>query len=337
MFNQPMSFLALDSSYQGGWGKIKPQRTKEEFLSKKVFSPKREFPSKEEFPYGWRYVEKTWKNGQTITEKIPLTQEDILNPQLGDEMPENNKHFKCNVDLFGVFYTRYRNDPNTEVFGDFIFKWGIPDLEKPAPDVAVVQNSKNKDNYRSSFDVLEEGTRPSLVIEIVSPSSKKNDLEKKVNIYRQAQVEEYFIVDPHLEKGKVCYEINGYHLVGKRYLKIKPDKQGRFFSKTTQVLLGVNDELDTLKLWDANTGSEILLTREEIEDARIEAEARAKIETKARVEAEAHAKTEAKARAKAEARAETEAKARAEEAKARADAEARAEALEKQLRELMGG
>ena len=142
-----------------------------------------------------------------------------------------------------------------------------------------------------------------------------------MKIYRQAQVNEYLIINPHLDNDKVRYEIKGYRLTGNSYRKIKPDKQGRFLTKSTQVLLGVNEQKDTLRLWDANTGEELLLTREETEKARQEAENKAR-QAEARAKAEAKARTvEAKACREAEARAEAEAKVRIE--------------LEKQLQELL--
>ena len=148
--------------------------------------------------------------------------------------------------------------------------------------------------------MLKEGTCPSLVIEIVSPESKENDLDKKVNIYKKAQVEEYLIINPNLKDEQVDYEIAGYRLIGNSYRKIKPDKQGRYLSKSTQILFGTNTEKDRLQLWDANTGEELLVSREETEEARAaEAKARFEAEAKARA-AEARAEAEAKIRAKLE-------------------------------------
>ena len=53
----------------------------------------------QEFPYGWRYVTETLPNGDETYHQIPLTASDILDPQLGDVMPQNSKHYRTNVDL----------------------------------------------------------------------------------------------------------------------------------------------------------------------------------------------------------------------------------------------
>ena len=51
---------------------------------------------------------------------------------------------------------------------------------------------------------------PDWMIEIVSPSSKKMDYERKVTLYREAGAREYWIVDPEMETVTVYdFENNG--------------------------------------------------------------------------------------------------------------------------------
>jgi Uma2 family endonuclease len=61
------------------------------------------------------------------------------------------------------------------------------------PDIAVVCNSSKLD---------EKGCKgePDLIVEIISPSSVKNDILKKFNLYEKAGVKEYWIVEPN---GKI--------------------------------------------------------------------------------------------------------------------------------------
>ena len=314
----------------------------------------------DEFPYGWRYVTETLPNGEETYHQIPLTVEDILDPQLGDVMPQNSKHYRTNVDLSKIFDLHYLNDPTMGVFGDLKMMWRIPGLQEPAPDVAIIPNIENKKASRSSFDVVEEGTRPCLVIEIISPNYPGDDTQK-VKIYEKAGVEEYILINPHSDAEQPYYELWGYRRgKGGKYRPIKLDKKGRLLSKTTQVHFSVDNENDELILTDV-TGKQ-LLTAEKTEEARLEADARA-LKADARAQAEAQARLEADARAlkadaraqaeaqarlesdaralKADARAQAEAQARLEadarvraEAQARSEVDARAQALEKRLREL---
>lgn len=66
------------------------------------------------------------------------------------------------------------------------------------PDVSVICN-RSKVSDRGC-----EGA-PDLVVEIVSPSSRSMDYRTKQNLYMEAGVREYLIVDPSLERTTVYY------------------------------------------------------------------------------------------------------------------------------------
>ncbi len=241
-------------------------------------------------------------------------------------MIQRDRHLRSNTNLFTVFDNRYANDPSVGVFSDLKMVWGIPGLKEPAPDVAVVPNLQNQDEDtdRPTFDVKKEGTRPCLVIEVMSPSYPGDDTSK-VEIYEQAGISEYIIINPHSEKVRPFYEIWGYQLVGGQYQPIKPDKQGRLLSQTTQVWFSAHDKGRRLRLKDARTGKWLLNARE--------TEAALVTETRARMEAEERALAEARARIAAEmARIDAEKKAQTE-ALARLEAEAQIHALKKRLQE----
>ena len=298
--------------------------------------PKTIIPPKtvDQFPYGWRYKTKTLPNGEQIDYEEPLTAADFLDPQLGDCMIQRDKHLRSNTNLFTVFDNRYANDPSVGVFSDLKMVWGIPGLKEPAPDVAVVFNLQNQDEEtdRSTFDVKKEGTCPSLVIEIMSPNYPGDDT-LKVDIYEQAHIPEYIIINPHSDKAHLFYEIWGYRLVAGRYKPIKPDKQGRLLSQTTNVLFSVHDKGRRLRLRDARTGKWLLNARET--EAALLTETRARLEAEDRmIEAEKKAQAEAAARIEeAVARIEAEKKAQAE-AKARLEMQIQVLALKKRLQEL---
>jgi len=56
---------------------------------------------------------------------------------------------------------------------------------------------------------------PELIIEIISPSNQAHDLVKKLNLYMQCGVKEYWIVNPLLNTVQiyVLYEEGQYHQV----------------------------------------------------------------------------------------------------------------------------
>jgi Uma2 family endonuclease len=275
--------------------------------------------------YGWRYLTKTLPGGQTIEYQVALTAEDLLHPQEDDQVPQRIIHAQCSIDIFDMLKNHYHDDPTAGVFYDLIIEWGIPNLAEPSPDIVVIPNLKKKiDPHVGRFKVKEEGTRPNLVIEIVSPSTGSSDYRDKVDIYEQAGVKEYILIDPHSKRANPYFEIKGYRLDGQRYRLVKPDETGCLLSETTQVWFCLVDNAQGIQLKDAKTGRWLLNASGEHE-ARIEAEADAK-QANIRAEKEMKARQQAEIKAKeAEIKAKQETKARQEEQKARQQAETRAE------------
>jgi len=266
---------------------------------------------------------------QYLIDSQNLTKKDKLPPVL----PVVIYNGKATWTAAQEFDNRYALDPSTAVFGDLKMIWGIPGLKEPAPDIAIVPHIKEKEKERSRFEVLKEGTRPSLVIEVISPQYPGDDTNK-VEIYEQAGVSEYIIIHPHSDKPEPYYDIWGYRLQKGKYQPIKPDKHGRLLSKTTQVLFGVYQKGRSLKLTDAKTKKGLLNARE-TEAALLKSEESLLKETRARIEAEEQAYAEATARIEAEQRVLAETQARIQLEKRLLDqAETYAE-LEKRLRTLL--
>lgn len=223
------------------------------------------------FPFGWRTIVETLPNGEITYYNIPLTQADFLNPQLGDHVTQSDSHIKFVISLVNRFVNYYLNDQTVGVFSDLKMLWGIPDEKEPAPDLAIVPNLQDKQKHRSSFDVTQEGTRPCLVVEVMSPQYPGDDTDK-VAIYQRVGIAEYIIVKPYFEREMKPMELLGYRLEQGRYCKIQPDTHGRLLSHTTGVWFGLDGKKRFLILTDATTG-ERLLTSEEEHAARLDAEA----------------------------------------------------------------
>src|SRR5436305_2968987 len=153
-------------------------------------------PSADPFRYGWRPKLVPLPNGAFDEQWIPLTAEDLLDPQLGDVVPQGGVHFKLVRDLADVLDRHFEARKDVYVAGDLKMLWGIPGLSEPAPDVAVIFGVP-RELEPTTFDVVEEGALPALVIEVVSSTDSKtreNDYEKKVEIYQRAGIPEYLIL-----------------------------------------------------------------------------------------------------------------------------------------------
>ncbi len=239
---------------------------------------------------GWRYITRTLPDGRESWETVPLTEADFLDPQEGDVMPQRPVHAQVIRDLHNMLEAHYRQDPTYSVFHDLKMEWGIPGLERPSPDIAVVPGVRNPGAIEGMFYVQQEGTRPVLVIEVVSPGYVDADTNpaKKGRIYATAGVQEFVILD---SEGYSGTPVAGYRLErGRRYQAIPLDADGLVPCISLNLTIGLDGEQAVVV--DRSTGQRLLTHTEQI--ARAEAaEARA-------AEAEVRAATEAQARASAE-------------------------------------
>jgi Uma2 family endonuclease len=261
------------------------------------------------FAYGWREVFKRQPDGEWKRERVPLTLEDILHPQIGDFQVHTDEHERFCIYLHMVLTAWLFNDKEAVVLHDTRVAW--EDFTPPAhgPDIAVIFNVRERRNW-STFDTAEEGTKPSLIIEITSPGTRNVDLISKVNEYAEAGVPYYVIVDTVRRKDQEPYwRLLGYRLEDDSYVDFAPNEQGWLW-------------LEPVRLWLALEGNRLVCYDENgrlLEDYTTVSLARAAAEARADA-AEAEAK---------------EAKAQAEEATAHATkAEARAEAAEARIGQL---
>ncbi len=231
-------------------------------------------PEEDEFYYGHRITITHDETGRKIYTYRPLTLADFLDPEEGDYFVQGTLHDDDVEKAKSIFRYLYQDDPTVAVFSDLKMVWDIEGLSQPAPDVAVIPNVKDRDRPRRVFDVAVEGTRPRFVLEIVSPRYREPDREDKVEIYEQAGVEEYVIIDPWLDdEGNVAYEVLGYRLQEGMYIEIEPDERGRIYSATNNVWIGVTEERDDFFVIDARSGERILSDKERADMAEAQVQA----------------------------------------------------------------
>lgn len=93
------------------------------------------------------------------------------------------------------------------------------------PDLAFVHHSNQVQLNRKSKRF---NGAPDLIVEIVSPSSVRDDRVDKFMEYEQAGVKEYWIIDPRSRRQRV--DVYGRHLVTGMFEEISLDEAGRFHS-----------------------------------------------------------------------------------------------------------
>lgn len=191
---------------------------------------------------------------------IPLQRDDVYYPESdGQPMAETDIHRDLMVELMQALRRRYRRDPDVYVTGNLFFYFVKGDPRAVlAPDLFLVKGvPKGK---RRTYKLWEEGRVPSLVVELTSDSTRREDLSKK-DIYRRLGVEECFLFDPCQDYLKPS--LQGYRLRDGQYRAIEPEADGALLSLATGLLLRREGEM--LRLVDVATG-EPLPWSEELEE-----------------------------------------------------------------------
>jgi Uma2 family endonuclease len=172
--------------------------------------------------------------------QVPLTLDDVLHPQAGDFIVDNDGHTIDWVYLRNVLDWWLAAITGAVVLSNCRINWSVKGLRATGPDIAVIFNVRERKRW-STFNCAKEGTRPALVIEVTSPKTRKNDLVAKVEIHRRAQVPYYIIVDQQTEGETPKLRLLGYQLVSKDYVPMEPDAHGRLWLEPVKLWLGIED------------------------------------------------------------------------------------------------
>jgi Uma2 family endonuclease len=213
-----------------------------------------------------RWIERP--DGHLELLEIPLTPEDFLDPQLEDTMVQGLPHSRIRRYFAEILDRHFQTDEDVMILEDVKHLFG-PGLPGPAPDVSVIRGALNPDDDLQSFDILEQGVVPCLVIEVVSPFDariRRTDEVDKVSLYQRIGIPEYLLVDlPRRGTGR-RFRVRGYRLSpAKRYQAIEPDDQGYLLSETTQLRFGVPPKGDRVDIFDVRTGERLRTPLEEEE------------------------------------------------------------------------
>jgi Uma2 family endonuclease len=183
----------------------------------------------------------------------------------GQPMGETEWHIHWIIRLRDLLKTRYRDQKVLVASDMFVYyEEGVP-RRCFAADAMVV---KDCDPYpRPVFKIWEEGRVPCAIFEIVSASTRTEDLDSKPGIYERLGVGDYFLYDPLGEE--IRPQLQGFRLSSDGYEPIRPDDAGRLHSVELGIWLRVED--GDLVLYDVVTGKK-LLTEAEREHAALEAE-----------------------------------------------------------------
>lgn len=169
----------------------------------------------------------------------------------GEPVAETYVHFYALIVTLEVLRQYLQGQQATVLANQFMYyAQGFPKL-RVAPDVMVIFNVEpgGRDNYK----IWEEGEVPSVVFEMTSPSTRKQDEGFKYTLYEQLGVHEYWLFDP---KGEwIGEQLKGYRLRGDEY---EPITDGH--SEPLKLNLAVEGQL--IAFYREDTGEKLLIPDE---------------------------------------------------------------------------
>lgn len=143
-----------------------------------------------------------------FTERVELIRGRIVKMSPGP----NRRHQKLVVNSNNVFYNCFNKQACEWYPAPFDVRLSVPKGDKPStviqPDICVVCDISKLDDQGC------DGS-PDLIVEIVSPGNRKHDLETKYELYQEAEVREYWIIDPE-QRSVLVYSLQKGTYVGSR-------------------------------------------------------------------------------------------------------------------------
>lgn len=224
----------------------------------------------------------------TTSPSSALTAQDYPDSD-GRPVGETPLHVDNLLYLVHILKMHYENDPQVYVAGNmFVYYEPGNRLRHVSPDVFVVFGiPKSTTPERRRYLVWENGKAPDVVMEITSESTREEDIDAKMAIYRNLDVREYFLYDPYEEY--LDPPLKGYRLIEGEYQQIEAI-DGRLPSSFLRLHLEPSEGL--LRLYNPTTKT-WLPTPQEDHQARLEAEAaRRQAETARQQEEEARRRAE---------------------------------------------
>jgi Uma2 family endonuclease len=194
------------------------------------------------FPYGWRYVLEIQADGSEKWTQVPLTLEDILHPQEEDFRVNIDPHTDDCTYLRIVFKAQLADTPGAVVLTDCRVAWDAEGEYGHGPDHAVIFNVRAIRLW-GTFNVVHEGTKPSLMVEVTCPSTRSTDLVNKVDEYAEQGVPHYVIADARIKDGVRRITLIDNHLnpATGEYERRPLSEDGRVWLPEVNLWLGVED------------------------------------------------------------------------------------------------
>ncbi|HNS00809.1 MAG TPA: Uma2 family endonuclease [Anaerolineae bacterium] len=213
--------------------------------------------------------------------KRPQRLTDIQYPESdGKPVGETDFHIAALFHLWQALRQYYRNDADVYVAANMLFYYEEGNISAfKVPDVFVVKGIAKRD--RRVYKLWQEQKAPSVVFEITSRGTRRDDIGEKRTFYERLGVQEYYLFDPLGEY--LSPRLRGYVLEGLRFRSVEAASDGSLPSRELNLILRPEEWL--LRVVDPATGQP-LPTIDEAVKRMTDALDRARIEAQ-RAESEA--------------------------------------------------
>jgi Uma2 family endonuclease len=185
----------------------------------------------------------------------------------GKPMAETWLHIRAIMLLHQALEDFFRDRADAFIASDQFWYWEDGNNKACiAPDVMVVLGVPQRDpRERTSFFSWEEGGAiPSVVFEMASKNTWREDVDEKYDKYESLGVREYFLFDP--EGLHLVPQLQGYRLKGTAYRRIHMSKM------ESELGFGLRAEETMIRLIDLRTQTPIPTRAEAVEAAQKETE-----------------------------------------------------------------
>lgn len=178
----------------------------------------------------------------------------------GKPMAETDIHRNDMVDLIQTLDDQFAGDRMVYVSGNLLMFYEEGNRRKHiSPDVFVVRGVEKK--IRENYLIWAERKGPDVIIELTSKSTKREDITKKWELYRDVlKVGEFYLFDP--TEDYLYPPFQGHRLIGGEYARIEP-VSGRLPSEILH--LHLERDQTQLRLYDPVTQSRLLTRSEKIQ------------------------------------------------------------------------
>lgn len=163
-----------------------------------------------------------WVSYEAFLELVEASDQrfELIDGKIYNLASPSYKHQMAVHELHGTFYIWFKGNGNcsplTSPFDVTLHK-EEDNICVVQPDILVICDNENvnkKDKYTGI---------PTLVIEVISTSSRSKDMIKKLDLYKQCGVKEYWVVDPIHDQIYV-YALNKQDIIDHRVYQKKSDE-----------------------------------------------------------------------------------------------------------------